>query len=50
MLKDKEIGFLLPFVQKEIDELMHGNWDAVKDDVADMHQLAAKLIRMEEQC
>ena len=48
MLNNKEIGFLLPFVQKEIDELMHGDWDAVKEDVAAMHALAAKLIRSEQ--
>ena len=46
MFYDSEISFLLPLIQKEIDELMKGDWDAVKEDVADMHSLAAKLIRM----
>ena len=46
MLNEFEIDFLLPFVQKEIDELMKGDWNAVFVDVAAMHTLAAKLIRL----
>ena len=46
MLNDTEVDFLLPFVQKEIDELMKGDWDAVFVDVAAMHTLSAKLIRL----
>jgi len=50
MLNNEELLFLLPFVEKEISELMKGDWDAVKGDVAEMHALAAKLIKATESC
>ena len=47
MLNNTEVTFLLGFIDKEIDELMKGDWNEAREDVAELHSLAAKLIHLQ---
>jgi len=41
---NEELDKLYNLVQDEYDEVMCGDWEAVKTDIADLHVLMSKLI------
>lgn len=41
---NEELDKLYNLVQDEYDEVMCGDWEAVKKDIADLHVLMSKLI------
>ena len=41
---NEELDKLYNLVQDEYDEVMCGDWEAVKTDIADFHVLMSKLI------
>jgi|TARA_R100000482_G_scaffold107413_1_gene49804 hypothetical protein len=41
---NEELDKLYSLVQDEYDEVMCGDWEAVKTDIADLHVLMSKLI------
>ena len=41
---NEELDKLYNLVQDEYDEVMCGDWEAVKTDIADLHVLMRKLI------
>jgi len=41
---NEELDKLYSLVQDKYDEVMCGDWEAVKTDIADLHLLMSKLI------
>jgi len=47
-LTSEEVVLLVNYVHEKLIELTNGDWEANKQDIADMHRLAAKIISMQK--
>ena len=48
-LTPDEVVFLVEHVHERINELSQGDWEVNKQDIADMHCLASKLINLQKE-
>ena len=46
---NEELDLLYDLVRDKHDDLMHGDWEAVKDEIADFHLLMSKLIKLQKE-
>ena len=47
LFTDEELDKLYEYVSAQLDDIMHGDWEAVKQEVADLHLLMAKLLKLQ---
>ena len=47
-LTNQELDQLYNLARDEYDEVMCGDWEAVKVDIADLHLLMSKLIHLQK--
>ena len=47
-LSNDELESLYDLVRDKVDIVMHGDWLAVKDEVADLHFLMYKLLKAQK--
>tara|TARA_R100000329_G_scaffold138151_1_gene119478 strand:- start:304 stop:468 length:165 start_codon:yes stop_codon:yes gene_type:complete len=45
---NEELDILYDLVREKHDDEMHGDWDAVKFDIADYHLLMSKIIKLQK--
>ena len=46
---NEELDLLYDLVRDKQDEAMQGDWEAVKDEIADFHLLMSKLIKLQKE-
>jgi hypothetical protein len=44
---DEELDKLYEYANEQLDDIMHGDWEVVKQEVADLHLLMAKLLKLQ---
>ena len=44
---NEELDKLYEYTDQQLDCIMHGDWEAVKQEVADLHLLMAKLLKLQ---
>ena len=44
---DEELDKLYDYTNQQLECIMHGDWEAVKQEVADLHLLMAKLLKLQ---
>ena len=47
LFTDEELDQLYEYANEQLDDIMHGDWEAVKQEVADLHLLMAKLLKLQ---
>ena len=43
-----ELDILYNLIRDQHDDLMHGDWDAVKQDISDLHLLMHKVLKLQK--
>ena len=44
---DEELDKLYEYANEQLDDIMQGDWEVVKQEVADLHLLMAKLLKLQ---
>jgi len=44
-----ELDTLYNLIRDQHDDLMNGDWDAVKQDISDLHLLMHKVLKLQKQ-
>ena len=44
---NEELDKLYEYTDQQLESIMHGDWEAVKQEVADQHLLMAKLLKLQ---
>ena len=47
LFTDEELDKLYEYTDQQLECIMHGDWEAVKQEVADLHLLMAKLLKLQ---
>ena len=47
LFTDEELDKLYEYTDQQLESIMHGDWEAVKQEVADLHLLMAKLLKLQ---
>ena len=45
---NEELDILYDLVRDKHDDLMNGDWNAVKQEISDLHLLMSKLIKLQK--